>query len=243
MVKKITCFILFLSVFYSCSKEVPIPLESVYNITALGDSRVEGGPFPAFESYRYYLWQRLIDRGILFDFVGTRNDTKTYPEYNGEQFDPNHEGSLGDRTDQVLGRLNVIIDLSPEMIGDVILLGVGGNDLYQGISGADAATNISAIVDALQAHNSSITIFIEQIEDGTSQFNSTGVIDAAELDALNNAIFGIATDKTTSTSKVVAVNMVNLLDDDDYADDLHYNASGAVKIANQYFIAMENDLF
>lgn len=243
MLKKSAYFLIFLFLFISCSKEVPIAPENTYTITALGDSRVEGGPFPAFESYRYYLWQRLIDRGILFDFTGTRNDTKTYPEYKGEQFDPNHEGNLGDRTDQVLDRLNTIISTAPEMLGDAILLGAGGNDLYQGVSGENAAASIATIVDNLQAHNSSITIFIEQIEDGTTQFNSTGVIDAGELDAFNNAIFGIATDKTTSTSKVIAVNMVNLLDDDDYADDLHYNASGAEKIANQYFIAMENDLF
>lgn len=244
MVKKTNYLIaIFIFLLIGCSKEEPFPIETIYTITALGDSRVEGGPFPAFESFRYYLWQRLIDRGILFDFTGTRNDTKSYPEYNGQQFDPNHEGKLGDRTDQVLDRVTVIIDMAPETLGDVVLLSVGGNDLYQGISGSDAASNIALIVDKLQAHNSSITIFIEQIEDGTTQFNSTGVINATELEVFNNSIFNIASDKTTTTSTVIAVNMVNLLDDDDYADDLHYNASGAVKIANQYFMALENDLF
>lgn len=235
--------LLFIILLVGCSKEEPIVEAPFYKITCLGDSRVEGGPFPMFESYRYYLWVKLIDGLVDFDFVGSRTDTKSYAEHNGLVFDSNHEGLLGDRTDQVLTRVEGLINSTPDAIGNVILLGVGGNDLYQGISGTDAAANISAIIDKLQGHNSSITIFIEQIEDGTTPFNSSGVIDPLELGVYNNAISSFVNAKSTATSKIFAVDMRSLLSDTDYADDLHYNASGAEKIANKYYEAMDLFLF
>jgi len=226
----------------SCKKDEPLPNDPL-QITIMGDSRVEGGPQEEFKSFRYYLWKKLLERDIEFDFLGTRKDSQNYEAHLGKEFDVDHEGKLGDRSDQLLSRIVDLINNHPSQVGNVAIISVGANDLYQAVSANTATDNIKQIVDELQQHNNSITIFIEQIEDGTTSFNTLDVINQEELALLNNNIAGIAIENTTNASKVIAVNMVSLLNDADYADNLHYNVSGAEKIAAQYFNAMNGVLF
>lgn len=237
-----------LTLMLSCNKEENLSIispptsSSSFQILPLGDSRVEGHD-TAFESYRYELWKKLKERGLDIDFLGSETDHRTYPDFQNGMFDPNHEGHGGARTDQVLERVNTLISSNPESIGNVVLLCAGGNDLLEAYSASSAISNINEIIDALQMANNSITIFIEKIAAGTTAFNHSNEVDLAEFESFNNLISDVAANQSTSISKVIVVDMSNLLDDSDYADDVHYNNSGAEKIARQYFMVMDNELF
>ncbi|MEM9680947.1 MAG: GDSL-type esterase/lipase family protein, partial [Bacteroidota bacterium] len=220
-----------------CSNEESSPLPPVstneIQILPLGDSRVEGNR-PDHESYRYELWKLLISENLDIDFLGSQIDNAIYPRFNDTSFDVNHEGMVGDRTFEVLDRVNQLTSTNPSAVGNVVLLGVGGNDLHQGVSPSAAITNIITIIDALQEANPDVTILLERIAPGRSDFQaSSGLTDA--FNTFNSEITIVAGTKTTARSNVLAVDMSGILTDSDYADEIHYNTSGAQKIAQQYF--------
>lgn len=221
----------------SCENDDLIEEAKSFQILAIGDSRVEGHQTD-FLSYRYELWKLLNEDDKNVDFFGNRIDQRVYPDFQEIPFDAQHEGKSGDRVDQVLERLDSLITAHPEMVGNVTLLGLGGNDLVQKIPLENSLRNLNLIIDKLQEANNSTTIFIEKIAPGTTSFQEDNSINESEYTAFNNAISNLAIIKSTLESRVIAVDMTTILTDGDYADDVHYNLSGAQKIANQYFEAM-----
>ncbi|MEP0264965.1 GDSL-type esterase/lipase family protein [Dokdonia sp.] len=226
-------------IFLSCSNEDDLPEKiEFFQILSIGDSRVEGHETD-FVSYRYELWKLLKSEDKDVDFLGTRIDERIYPNFQDTPFDTNHEGKGGDKTNEVLGRLDSLIVNNPDMIGNVALLGIGGNDLVQGVPVDNSLRYLNLIIDKLQETNASMTIFIEKIAPGTTSFQESSDLDQARYIAFNNAISDIAINKTTLLSRVVVVDMSAILTDEDYADNVHYNQLGAQKVANQYFDAMQ----
>ena len=45
-----------------------------------------------YESYRYELWKNLVENNYNFDFIGTQVDNGSYEDYDGQNFDVDHEG-------------------------------------------------------------------------------------------------------------------------------------------------------
>ncbi|MFT5890729.1 MAG: lysophospholipase L1-like esterase [Dokdonia sp.] len=225
--------------FLSCENDDDAP-EGIefFQILSIGDSRVEGHQTD-FVSYRYELWKLLKNEGKGVDFFGNRIDERVYPSFQEIPFDSNHEGKSGDRIDEALQRVDSLVINNPEMVGNLVLLGIGGNDLVEGVSVDNSMQYLNSIIDKLQEANDSVNIFIEQIAPGTANFQEINGMDQSEYLAFNNAISDIAIAKTTSQSRVIAVDMSTVLTDEDYADDVHYNQSGTQKIANQYFEAMQ----
>ena len=80
-----------------------------------------------YESYRVYLWNELILNEWNVDFVGTRHDDFKYPGLNNLIFDRDHEGEAGIETSEVCDKIDLVLLLTNNP--DVVLLGVGGNDL------------------------------------------------------------------------------------------------------------------
>lgn len=223
----------------SCNSDDDLPEKiEFFQILSIGDSRVEGHATD-FVSYRYELWKLLKENNKNVDFFGSRTDQRIYPDFQEIPFDIHHEGKGGDRVDQALIRLDTLITATPEMVGNVVLIGIGGNDLFQGIPASTSIQNLNLIIDKLQEVNESVTIIIEQIAPGTTDFQESNTMNYSEYIAFNNAISNLAVTRTTPTSKVIAVDMSTILNDQDYADDVHYNESGARKIANQYYEAMQ----
>jgi hypothetical protein len=62
------------------------------------------------------------------------------------------------------------------------------------------------------------------------------------FEQMKEDVLDIATNQTTSTSKVIAVNMYEGFNDDYLADDVHYNQAGADFIATRYYNALTNVL-
>ena len=230
--------------FFSCSKETTIPIEennpstSINKIMPLGASRVEGAR-PDFESYRYELWKDLIDGGWTFDFVGTRGDEGVYPEYEGNTFDADHEGRGGWTSGQILEGINDWLNLASAP--DIVLFSSpGGNDALQGLSYADALTNVRAIIATIQTANPNVTIVIEQLAPAHSSTMSPDL--SIFLTQMQQDVVSLAVVQTTSTSQVIVVDMFTGFSDSLLADEVHYNEAGASFIANRYYETLVNFL-
>ncbi|MEO0573680.1 MAG: hypothetical protein AAF039_18415 [Bacteroidota bacterium] len=231
--------------FLSCSEnnesvpeEAVSPSTSKNKIMPLGASRVAGAR-PEYESYRYELWKLLVDNGAEFDFIGTENDRANYPDFNGLSFDRNHEGRGGINSSEIRSEINEWLRESG--IPDIVLFSSpGGNDDLTSITYDGVLENINAIVDAIQAINPNVIIIIEQAappltSEQTSEF-------LAVYNQIIQDVVTIAESQTTTTSKVLTVDMATGFTDAMLADDVHYNENGAKFIANRYFELLRNIL-
>lgn len=208
-------------------------------ILPLGASRVAGAR-PSYESYRYELWKKLVDGGKSFDFIGSIRDEASYPTYKNQNFDNDHEGRGGATAGQVLEGLTETIDeiVSQSGVPEIVLLSSpGGNDGLQNLSFDEAVKNVNAIIDLLQAKNPNITVIIEQMAPPNS---SADAVLKTYLKRMNTEVVNIANAQTTSTSKVITVDMNTGFTDAMLADPVHYNEAGAKFIAERYYAAIKD---
>ncbi|MEM9487524.1 MAG: GDSL-type esterase/lipase family protein [Myxococcota bacterium] len=196
-------------------------------ILPTGDSRVEGAR-PNFESYRYELWKLLVANEWDFDLVGPLTDEASYPEFMGAAFDTDHAGVGGFTTTDILDSIDEFG--SP----DVMLLGIGGNDLLGGVTPTQAITNIEQIIDTMQGRNSAITIFLEQIAPGRSDFMTPESI--ALFNEFNSSVANLA---AGGDARVIIVDMTPDWTDEYMADEVHYSEAGAKVVAERYYAAMD----
>ncbi len=237
MIKKINLLAsLFLIMFASCGKErddiLPKPQSnSINKILNLGASRVEGGR-PEYESYRYELWKKLKENNLIFDYVGTQTDESTYPQFNNIIFDCDHEGRGGWTSADILEELHNSLSLTgpPDF---VLFSSPGGNDALEGLSYAQAVSNINGIIDIIQDFNPNTTIIIEQMAPARSDIMTSELTEF--LEQMKEEVLNIAESQTTSTSEVIAIDMFSGFNDSLLADDVHYNEDGAEFIAGRYF--------
>jgi fructan beta-fructosidase len=204
-------------------------------IMPLGASRVEGGR-PDYESFRYELWKNLAENGWSFNFIGTMTDPASYANYSGQVFDKHHEGHGGYTSGQILSGIDGWIRSAgtPDI---VLFSSPGGNDALEGLAVEDAISNINGIIDAIQTANPDVTIFIEQPAPGHSAIMTAEL--TAYIEQLQSEVLTIATQQTTTTSNVIAIDMFTGWSDAYLADDVHYNTTGAKVVADRYDAAME----
>lgn len=205
---------------------------SINRIMPLGASRVEGAR-PDFESYRYELWKDLIENDWDFDYIGNRTDEASYPTFNGKSFDVDHEGRGGWTSGEILEGINEWLDAvgSPDI---VLFSSPGGNDILNGLASYDeTVSNINEIIDILQARNPNVTVIIEELAPGKSSFMTPKM--TADFLAIQQEVKSIAESQTTSTSKVISVDMFTGFTDALLADEVHYNEAGADFIATRYY--------
>ncbi len=220
--------------FYSCNDDENPNNEqeaSLNTIMPLGASRVEGNR-PAHESFRYELWKNLVDGNWDFDYIGTKDDPSSYPSYSGMDFDPDHEGRGGWTSGQILSGIEGWLEEAgaPDI---VLFSSPGGNDGLQRLSYEQALENVNNIIDIIQDANPNVTIIIERLAPGLSFFMSDELI--VYFNRMQEDIVTIANDQTTSTSKVLTVDMATGFMDSFLADPVHYNEVGAKFIADRYY--------
>lgn len=219
--------------------ETKPPSTSLNKILPLGASRVEGAR-PEFESFRYELWKSLVDREWEFDFVGTQTDGALYEGYLGLSFDADHEGRGGWTSGEILEGINEWLDAvgSPDI---VLFSSPGGNDILNGLASFDkTVSNINQIIDILQERNPNVTIVLEELAPGKSNFMTAKF--TADFNAMQQEVRTIASEQTTSASQVLTVDMFTGFNDSLLADDVHYNEAGAKFIANRYYSVLESVL-
>jgi lysophospholipase L1-like esterase len=196
--------------------------QRLVRVMPLGDSITDGQA--GRNSYRYFLYRKLVDAGLGVDFVGgrIRNDVGDPPNFN---FDQNHEGHSGNRADQILANVVTWVqDHDPE----VVLLHIGTNDIWQGQSVAGTVNEVAQIIDAIRSVNSSIRIVLAQI------------IPLAGFEPLiadfNGQLATMAAAKVAAGANLGVVDMhagFSLSGDTD--DGVHPNNSGAGKMADRWF--------
>lgn len=237
-IKFLAVGILFL-VINACKDKIIKPQSnSINKILPLGASRVEGAR-PSFESYRYELWKDLKQNGWTFDFIGTQSDNSSYPAFNSENFDLDHEGRGGWTSGQILNGLSDWLEQtgSPDI---VLFSSPGGNDILNAQDYNQAISNINAIIDRLQANNPNVTIIIEQPAPGHSDIMTTQITN--DFNQMQQDVLTIASQQTTASSKVIPIDMFTGFNDSHLADDVHYNESGANFIATRYYNLLINQL-
>lgn len=205
-------------------------------IMPLGASRVEGNR-PEYESFRYPLWERLVESGRDVDFVGTRYDGVPYPDVNTVGFDRDHQGSAGWTSGQIREALPGWL----EEVGapDIVLFSSpGGNDALEELPFDDAVANVNAIIDQIQETDPNVTIVIEQMAPAKSNLMVGDLADFFEQ--IRQEVSTIASAQTTGSSRVLAVDMFSDFSDDLLADDVHYNQAGANFVADRYFDVLED---
>lgn len=115
------------------------------NIMPLGDSITRGTNdvnYPNSDipgGYRKNLQARLAGGGFTYNFVGTKTDNSA------PGMDPDHNGTNGIRTDQVLANLSAWMAVQP----DTVLMLLGTNDILQGVQVTTAANNLSTLIDRI----------------------------------------------------------------------------------------------
>ena len=236
-IKLFWTYVMLIFLLISCSDDENIIVTSCNTISGtvkimpLGASRVQGFR-PIFESYRYALWEELIDGDWRVDYVGTQQDVAKYENYAGYCFDNDHEGRSGWTSEQIK---NNIADWLAEVdeIDIVLFSSPGGNDAINGVPIENILQNVNLIIDEIQMHNPNITILIEKMAPAKSSYmteNLTAVFEQMKIE-----VDEFARIKTTATSKVIAVDMFTGFTDAYLADILHYNTDGARFIADRYY--------
>jgi len=234
-----------LLLFNSCSKdnddstEIINPVSnSINKIMALGASRVAGDR-PEYESFRYELWKDLTENNWTFDYTGTQLDEASYPLVNSLSFDTEHEGRGGWTSGEIL---NVITNsLNQTGPPDIVLFSTpGGNDALQNLPYNQVLLNIKAIVVALQNANPEVTIIIEQGAPARSDAMTPELTNY--FNQLKQDVLTIATESSTTSSQIIAVDMFTDFTDSLFADEVHYNEAGANFIATRYYNVLVNIL-
>lgn len=233
--------VMLLLMFNACEKDNSAPTiknESINKIMALGASRVQGNR-PQYESFRYELWKDLTENGWIFDFIGTQSDLATYPIFNSSNFDIEHEGRSGWTSGQILNGLQSW--LTETGAPDIVLFSSpGGNDALQNLPYNQTILNLKAIITTLQLLNPDVTIIIEQLAPAKS-FLMTSEL-TTKFNQLKSDIVTIASEKSTNSSKIIAIDMSTGFTDSLLADSIHYNVAGAEFIANRYYIVLKTIL-
>jgi hypothetical protein len=195
-------------------------------------------------SYRYYLWVKLKDAGVDFDFVGTLKSNAggnpPWPRYEGIPFDSDHEGHDGWRTEHVLeavagrgGRgLQKLLQDDPP---DIILIHVGTNDVSYGQDAEESADMLRKAVEILQAYNPDVIILLAKLIPVRDKWI------AAQIAKLNAEIERITLEADTATSRVILVDQSSGFDPHtDTRDGVHPTDQGEVKIADKWFEAIQS---
>jgi lysophospholipase L1-like esterase len=204
----------------------------------LGASRVAGDK-PNHESFRYELWKDLIENNWTFDFIGTQTDAASYSMFNNRNFDIDHEGRSGYTSSQILNNITNWIAVTG--VPDIVLFSSpGGNDGLQNLPYQQTISNIKAIVALLQQANPTITIVIEQLAPARSDIMSVELTNY--FNQLLEDVLTIASENTTTSSQVIAVDMFTNFTDNLLADDVHYNTAGANFIADRYYTLLKTIL-
>ena len=210
------------------------PEDSVMRILPLGNSITQGES--EHLGWRYRLWQNLIDANAPFDMVGSMvdayNGNPDWPDYQGVPFDRDHEGHWGWHANQVL---DALWDWLPEYEFDLVLLHLGTNDASYFEDASITAQEIRDVIATLRDANPEAVIFLAEIIPVDDSSYSDLII------ALNEQIVAVAQDLNTVQSPVIIVDQFTGFDADlDTWDGIHPNGSGAYKMADKWFEALQD---
>lgn len=179
----------------------------------------------------------LTEASFSVNMIGPLKDPGHYPKLGSLSFDPDHAGVGGFKTTDVLKHLHVVLD--SEEMPDVILVGIGGNDLIESKRRPERIfKNVLTIVERLQDAFPESDILVEQIAPAKSNLMQNDL--RKRFDRFNALVGQTIAQQGTEISQVFSVDMSLGWSDDYLADAVHYNDKGAVFIASKYFVKIQN---
>lgn len=207
-------------------------------ILPLGDSITCASKYKV--SYRYPLWQKLVDAGKQIEFVGSHAQKGDFGRtqwdaYKGLPFPAFHECHSGWRTDQILNGLKKGDSGLAQWVSgyqaDIALVHLGTNDIYQSQTPESTRDEIEQAIQILRNKNPRITILLAKIIPMQTNNN---------ILKLNQLLAQLAKKLNTPTSPVVSVDMYSgfNVNTDLQQDRIHPNANGERKMAQRWFNAL-----
>ncbi|WP_019505716.1 GDSL-type esterase/lipase family protein [Pleurocapsa sp. PCC 7319] len=196
-------------------------------VMLLGDSITQANT--EHDSYRRPLWQKLNEAGFNnIDFVGSLQENQGGSNPNPD-FDLDHEGHWGWRTDEILNQLDGWVASAQP---DVAFIHLGTNDILQGQSADSTIDELGEVIDVFRANNPNIVIFLAQIIPARRNDD--------EREKLNQQISILAAEKSQVDSPIVVVDQSSgfNLRDDTY-DSVHPNSRGENKFADQWLASFD----
>jgi lysophospholipase L1-like esterase len=209
-------------------------------IVMIGDSITQGGRNNRKEyTYRWPLFCELVDDGVDFDFIGSRDfglhkDAKWPEEYKGKKFDLDHEGYYGIKTAAALEKVQVVYT-NWVAVPDIALIHLGTND--QGAEDYQKAVKdpLREMIVLLRKQNPNVVIILSHLN-----FNDSP--GAFRIDAF---ISELRKEMDTENSPVRLVHMFQGWQenpdspDTDTFDWSHANEQGQKKMADTWYKAMK----
>ncbi len=208
------------------------PSADPVSIMPMGDS-ITGSP----GCWRGNLWQLLVDAGHDVDFVGSQ-----YQGCSPTGSDPDHEGHGGYRVTSSVANGDSRRWLE-QNTPEALLLHFGTNDVWSNIPPAKILDAYTSVVTDLRNLNPDATIMVAQIIP-LEPDESFGCPDCGQRAVdLNSQIPGWAAGLSTARSPIVVVDQWTGFDPaTDAYDGVHPNDSGNVKIAANWFAALDRIL-
>lgn len=203
-------------------------LERPITIMPLGDSITHASRETG--NYRCKLWGMLEGIGN-FEFVGSMQGLVHGGQ--GEYCDIDHEGHAGWTSDQVL---ELTTGDYKDYSADIVLIHLGTNDLAADQSEGSTVYEISQIIEELRSQNKLLVVFVAGIIPNYLEANQS------RTNELNRRIVNMANSITTVQNPVIYVDQFTGFTEGDMVDRLHPNNAGAEKLAQNWFIALENYL-
>ena len=197
-------------------------------IMPIGDSITQANH--EHDSYRRPLWHELDRSGYQVDFVGSENS-----QHGGSpphrDFDMDHEGHWGWRTDEILDRID---DWARTYEPQVVLIHLGSNDVFQNQSTTSTIEEIEQVIDRLRSANPKVKIALAQIIPVNHPASLNTIVH------LNEMIEMLGATKNHEDSPIVVVDQFTGFDSKrDTYDGVHPNVSGEEKMAQRWFSALE----
>ncbi len=225
MKAKSFCWLSFgLCLAFAASLALPSEAPAQVRLMPLGNSITDGDGSTNGGGYRYFLYNKLQDANLAFDFTGSLTGGSGFP-------DNDHEGHGGFRADQ-LAVQTYLTNNPPE----VVFLEIGTNDVSGDESAAQIRNDIEAVVDQIHSFDANIEIYLGTLiprkDDNTKQ---------AVTDDLNALLPGLVSAKSTAGYKIYLVDHAKRFNDDPnwqtnlMSDDLHPNDAGYDLMAQEWF--------
>ncbi len=212
---------------------------SPISIVCIGDSITQGGVRHREEyTYRWPLFRKLVDSGVDFDLIGSKNDgldaDAQWPQnYRGIPFDADHEAVYGITTRHALERLPEAMNEWPAS-PNIALIHLGTNDLSSTNIQEDVIAPMRGIIDLLRKQNPRVVIFM-----GHLNFNHN-----RKVLLLRQAVENLRKELDTEQSPVRTVNHFEGWQENPYVkesdtfDGVHPNARGQEKMAEKWMEAL-----
>jgi lysophospholipase L1-like esterase len=219
----------------------PTRVPGPWRIMPLGDSLTDGFYPNGHHSYRGYLETQLRAAGYDFDFVGTQWGLA----HGGTDYEHEGHGGFTIGPDKTLsagwpGNIYARMDYYLKTDPDIILVLIGINDMFaedSSVNPTDADEKLGRLMDHILEIDPAIHIFVASL----APVNWDRAEPWPEYEAVNAMAEKLGNADPQDQIYFVNLNrtLTPLMSLTDYSDGVHFSESGARKIAQVWFDALQ----